>query len=597
MTEVVELESVRRRLEAFLHAINDKRIPLVVTDPAEPISWWRRYVVRRKPGVRASRAFAANDGTRIWLPRVVSGLPDVDAATVYRLLALMQVEFVTRGASAEMQHFRSAFERDLFTVYEAAAAEHTIALTHPGLAGAILSLRRRAARHQSIWFGGATALFERLRDEVLATDPRDWPRSLPRGLDSVGARSWATGVAGSFNSRLYYPSRRVWHWGTILDPARTRARDASGMPQMGMVFLPIGQSPQQAAPMRGEALAQSGDAGTAGDTSDAGSASVADDSQSGTATDAWNQPSRDIPGLGSDAVFTARYHEWDHTLAHFERDRVSVFESVVRAGDSQWAIDTARANRGLIRRVEREFQTLGAHRQRLRRRQSGDELDIRACVDLRVAVRSRRMPDERVYRQMRPPRGGVALAILADVSGSAEATLVPGVRIIDIERVALLVATHALEATGDRHALLAFSSIGAPRVAVRTAKSFDERGGPAVGARIAALEAVGNTRLGAAIRHASTVLLRERAARHLLLVISDGLPNDTDGYVDDYGIEDARMAVLEARARGVMPHCLTLSAEEHYALRIFGSAAQVLVRKPEHLPAAMLDVLGRLLRR
>jgi nitric oxide reductase NorD protein len=201
-----------------------------------------------------------------------------------------------------------------------------------------------------------------------------------------------------------------------------------------------------------------------------------------------------------------------------------------------------------------------------------------------------------VYASTRPPRGGVALAILADVSGSSGTPLGPGRRIVDIEKVALLVATHALETTGDRHCLLSFASAGALRVSVRVVKSFRERGGAAVSARIASLAPGGHTRLGAAIRHATAVLLRERASRHLLLVISDGIPNDTDGYLDEYGIQDSRIAVLEARSAGVKPHCLTLSADEHYAVSIFGSAAQVLVRRPEQLPSAVLTVLGRLLR-
>ena len=597
MTQVVELERVRRRLEAFLHALFDRRFTIAVTDPAPRIGWWRRYVARRMPRPRASRAYPATDGTRIWLPRAVGPSHDADGAAVFRALALIQAELVVRGSPAEMRFLRSALERDLFSLYESASAEHHIARAHPGLARTLSSLRRDAVRAWSVWPAPSNALVVGLRDEVLAAHPGRWPESLPPGLDAAGARAWARNAAAAHNPRLYAPLRRVWHWGTILDPSRTRGEEQSVFPRAGMVFIPIGRSPQASAPVAGEVLSQTSDAGAGGDPSDTGRATVADPSSAGGAAEAWDQPSRDLPGLGAGAVLAARYHEWDHTLSRFDRDRVSVFESAVDGGDTEWADRAARTHRGLIRRVEREFQTLGAHRHRLTRQLDGDDLDLQASVDLRVALRARMAPDERVYTVTRPPRGGVAIAILADVSGSAETTLVAGVRIIDVEKLALLVATYALETTRDRHALFAFSSMGASRVAVRTTKSFGERGGEVVGSRIAALESAGNTRLGAAIRHVSAMLLRERAARHLMLVISDGLPNDSDGYVEDYGIEDARMAVLEARAQGVMPHCLTLSAEEHYALRIFGAAAQVLVRRPEHLPGAMIDVLGRLLRR
>jgi len=298
------------------------------------------------------------------------------------------------------------------------------------------------------------------------------------------------------------------------------------------------------------------------------------------------------------AVLAAKYREWDHQIRDFIPDHAAVFESVVPPGDAGWSERTAAAHAGLIRRVQREFQTLGARRTRLPRQQDGDELDLAACVDFMVDLASGRTPDDRVYALTRPPRGGVALGILADCSGSASAALGAGSgqRIIDIEKVALLVATYAMEMTADRHTLLSFSSIGAAHVAVRTIKTFDERGGSSVGDRIASLAPAGRTRLGAAIRHATSVLLRERASRHLLLIISDGIPNDSENYIEDYGIEDSRIAVLEARAQGVKPHCLTLSNDEQYAVRIFGPAAQVLVRRPEQLPRAVLSSLSQLLR-
>lgn len=593
---IVALESVRRRIEAFLFALYNRRFSISATDAPASIGWWRRHVLRRGPHLRASRAMPATDGSRIWLPYAIRGFPAVDGSAVFRALALIQAEIASRGAPHQMAEFGSALERDLFTLYEGANAEHAISSRHLSFAGAVAALRRHAHGHGVPWPARSNGFIADLREEILTADPREWPAALPRDLDAVGARSWATATASRFNPRLYFPLRPVWHWGAMVGTGSIVLEDPTAMRQPDAINLPIGGAPQSSSRDRGAVSRQTRSAGTSDSTSEKGPASTGVPSESGTALDPWNETSRDIPGIEVGAAAAARYHEWDYVLSRFERDRVTVFESRVGEGDPGWARETAVAHRGLIRRVEREFRALGARRARLPRQPDGDEIDLQAVVDLHVAFRSRGAPDERVYSVTRPPRGDVALALLADVSGSAETALVPGLRIIDVEKTALLVATHALEATGDRHAILAFASRGAPRVAIRTAKSFSERGGVSVGARIAALSPAGNTRLGAAIRHAAHVLLQERASRHLLLVVSDGIPNDSDGYVDDYGIEDARMAVLEARARGVMPHCLTLSADEHYALRIFGAAAQVWVRRPEHLPAAMLQVLGRLLR-
>ena len=71
----------------------------------------------------------------------------------------------------------------------------------------------------------------------------------------------------------------------------------------------------------------------------------------------------------------------------------------------------------------------------------------------------------------------------------------------------------------------------------------------------------------------TAALCRQTAAAHLLLLLSDGKPNDVDMYDGRYGIEDTRQAVAEARRQGVKVFCLTVDREApRYALRIFGRA-------------------------
>jgi nitric oxide reductase NorD protein len=88
-----------------------------------------------------------------------------------------------------------------------------------------------------------------------------------------------------------------------------------------------------------------------------------------------------------------------------------------------------------------------------------------------------------------------------------------------------------------------------------------------------------------------------RDARHrLLLLLSDGRPNDVDQYEGRYGIEDTRMAVAEARLLGVHIHCLTVDREApRYASRIFGRDFSVLSRV-ERLPFVLTAILRDLLR-
>jgi nitric oxide reductase NorD protein len=98
----------------------------------------------------------------------------------------------------------------------------------------------------------------------------------------------------------------------------------------------------------------------------------------------------------------------------------------------------------------------------------------------------------------------------------------------------------SIDALGDRHAILGFSGQGPGEVRLLAIKRFEETVGPEVRRRIAALEPDRYTRVGAAIRHATALLAAQGVRHQLLLILSDGKPNDVDEYEGRYGIEDTR---------------------------------------------------------
>jgi nitric oxide reductase NorD protein len=114
--------------------------------------------------------------------------------------------------------------------------------------------------------------------------------------------------------------------------------------------------------------------------------------------------------------------------------------------------------------------------------------------------------------------------------------------------------------------------------------------------RVAGLEPDGYTRVGAAIRHASALLVRQTARYRLLMILSDGKPNDVDVYEGLYGIEDTRQAVAEARRDGLVPFCLTVDRDAPaYIPSIFGRRGFTMLRRQEFLPAVVVEVVRRLL--
>ena len=119
-----------------------------------------------------------------------------------------------------------------------------------------------------------------------------------------------------------------------------------------------------------------------------------------------------------------------------------------------------------------------------------------------------------------------------------------------------------------------------------------------VEARIGALKPGFYTRLGAAIRHSTAELSRQARRRRLLLIITDGKPNDLDHYEGRHGIEDSRMAVQEARRAGHAVFGITVDRNgKAWFPRIFGRGGFALVPDPdklvEALPKIYSEIVGR----
>ena len=93
------------------------------------------------------------------------------------------------------------------------------------------------------------------------------------------------------------------------------------------------------------------------------------------------------------------------------------------------------------------------------------------------------------------------------------------------------------------------------------------------------------TRMGAAIRYATRQLAKQQSSQKLLLLLTDGKPNDLDKYEGRYGIEDTRMAIIEAEKQGIRPFCVTIDEQaQDYLPYLFGSRSYAVIRDAAELP-------------
>lgn len=283
------------------------------------------------------------------------------------------------------------------------------------------------------------------------------------------------------------------------------------------------------------------------------------------------------------------YNEWDYRRQHYRKDWCMLREIDVHPLDEPFVERTLRKYAGLAPRLRKTFEALRGENKLQRRQTHGDEIDFDAVVAAQADLKCGREFSERLFVQSHRIERNIAVMFMVDMSGSTKGW------INDAERESLVLLCEALEILGDRYAIYGFSGITRKRCELYRVKRFDEPYGPLVKRRITGIKPQDYTRMGVAIRHLTKLLGEIDARTKLLITLSDGKPDDYDGYRGDYGIEDTRQALFEARMAGVHPFCITIDTEaREYLPHMYGAANYVLIDDVRKLPHKVSDIYRRL---
>ncbi len=286
------------------------------------------------------------------------------------------------------------------------------------------------------------------------------------------------------------------------------------------------------------------------------------------------------------------YPEWDFRRGGYRKDFCRVLGGVAAEQGETWTPDERTAGR--IRLVRRQFEALRPKHVLLRAQVDGNDLDLEALVRARCDLKASGNGSDRIHLALRKQARDLAVAVLVDVSLSTDAWIEDR-RVLDVEKEALTVLAHGIAACGDDNAIFTFTSRKRTWVRVDTVKGFDEPMSEKVCRRIAALKPGFYTRIGAAVRHAAA-RLQERPNKHrLLIVLTDGKPNDVDHYEGRYGIEDTRKAVQEVRRAGVSVFGVTIDREaKSYFPTLFGRGGYAIVPQVARLPQVLPSIYRQL---
>jgi len=643
----VTLEDMATRLDLLTVGVFGRGYPIRrAQPPARPTLL--AHLFRRALSPHRRQAIPATDGVSIWLP------PDTDltdrslGTDCYRSMALQQTLRARRGSASLIHDDLSPLLGDVYLLLECHSADAALAEHLPGVKPSLAALRRHAlaARPPLSAFPPARRPLERLLRRVLQSDWQQPLSDLPMTTSPTQSLALAKTIASELapdaateRAMGAHPLLKDWWTGELLAPAPTESlsiTDGAGASDPELTAAPRSArlprrpdireaeededddrdhpgpwvlSPDQPHPLAEDPMGLQRPVDRDDETPAEALGDMLSELPEARLVTTPGKPrevllSDDPPPARSRYLSRPdpaedsriRYPEWDYRNGVYRDPGATVRLLSPQPGPQRWVDDTLAQHRAMLTTIRRRFEMLRAERETLRRRLDGEEVDLAAYLDSYADFRAGLSRSEALYQTRRPARRSLAITLLVDVSGSTDSWISGHRRIIDVEREALLLVCLALDELHEPYAVQAFSGDGPQAVNVWELKRFDEPYNNDIALRIAALEPEHYTRAGAALRHASTFLLHQPASHRLLLLLSDGKPNDLDEYAGRYGVEDMRQAVTEARLQGIFPFCLTIDRQAaNYLPRVFGPHHYALLPKPELLPTVLLDWMKRLL--
>ena len=300
----------------------------------------------------------------------------------------------------------------------------------------------------------------------------------------------------------------------------------------------------------------------------------------------------------TDSVWQGTYHEkgaelypeWDHGRQHYRKNWCVMREKPVTPAYDDFYRDTLDKHAGLVRQLRRKFEALRDENRLEKRQTQGDEIDLDALIEALADARDGSEMSDRLFMRTHRTERNIAVAFLVDMSGSTKGW------INEAEREALILLCEALELLGDRYAIYGFSGTTRKRCELFRIKTFDDRYDDEVKARISGIRPQEYTRMGFALRHMTKLLNQVEAKTRVLVTLSDGRPDDYfDVYRGVYGVEDTRMALMEASRTGIHPFCITLDREARdYLPHMYGAARYIILDDVRQLPMKVTDIYRRI---
>lgn len=226
--------------------------------------------------------------------------------------------------------------------------------------------------------------------------------------------------------------------------------------------------------------------------------------------------------------------------------------------------------------------------------EASEQLWLDKAIERNIDLRCHISPDENIFLQWQRHQLSAGVMVLIDASESANDRIEGSfTSILDLEKKAITYLSDFFQSARIPFAVSSFHSNTRDNVSITLHKDFVSPWTDTQRHELQGLQASYSTRLGAALRHMSSLCIN-RLQQPMVLVLTDGVPSDVDCVDENYLWQDSQFAVAQLRDEGFSVMCLKIGAlQAQICQKVFG-LAQTVFCDAANIELAMRSVLKKI---
>lgn len=248
------------------------------------------------------------------------------------------------------------------------------------------------------------------------------------------------------------------------------------------------------------------------------------------------------------------YKEWDLKSKKYKNNWCNVFvkKKINNNNENQLYINNIiKLNKNTIKKIKDKISLIVNEKLWKKKQTHGEDIDFDTIIDNYKEIKNENFNN--IYKYKKKYIKNTAIIILFDSSLSTDG-YINEKKIIELIKELTIILASSINTDIPKNSIATFYSNTRHDCTYKIIKNIKEK---KIKSDIKNINSNGYTRIGPAIRHSIKEISNIKCKKKIIILLTDGNPTDYDEYEGEYGVNDIKMALTEAKKLKILIKCIT----------------------------------------